>query len=266
MASCCGDRAARAVLRSGGFLRQGVPTIGGCLLVAASACAAHTDRKCVDTAPSASASAAPSASALGPMNSKDAVILSGLANALRDGLPRPRPNQFETPESALQFVLQKLASRDIAGALVAFPVAEHYERVTLKDRVKFTGMLAAGTVPLDDDPYGRLSHALSMYMADYRQIAFKVLSDNSGGVVTVTEANMSAVLQEFDGARLKALQVISIKNTHPESRHEPNPIDRAMGVTEKTMRDVTVKLDDRQIVVTASIGRIVDNWRVLSMF
>jgi hypothetical protein len=46
---------------------------------------------------------------------------------LRDGVPRPRPNQFETPESVLQFVFQRIASRDIAGSLVAFPVVEYYE-------------------------------------------------------------------------------------------------------------------------------------------
>jgi hypothetical protein len=235
--------------------------IGGFLAAAASACAAQTDGKCV------CAAAPPSASAPAPPNggSHDADVLTGLVNALRDNIPRPRPNQFETPESVLQFVFQKIASRDMAGSLVAFPVAEYSERVTLKDYVKYTGSFAPGKYPLDDDRYGRLSHAISSYLATYSEVALKVLSDKSGGTVMVKESNMQAFLHEFDGARLKALQVVAIKNTHPESPPEVNPIDQAMGVTEKTMRQVTVSLEGREVVVTALIGRIADNWRVLFM-
>jgi hypothetical protein len=185
---------------------------------------------------------------------------------LSQGIPKPRPKQFETPDSVIQFVFQKIASRDMAGSLVAFPPAEYYERVTLKDVVKFTGVLAPSTYPLDDDQYGRFNHALMKYLSDYRQISLKVLSDDSGGAITVTESNRAAVLDQFDGGRLKALQVLAIKDTHPESPPKVSPIDEAMGVTEKRLREVTIKLDDREVVVIAIVGRIADNWRVLNLF
>jgi hypothetical protein len=252
-------------------LRRSFSTIGGCLLLVASACAAHTDCKCLETAASPAASAAAPlapASAPAPTNggSSDALLLAGLANTLRDGIPRPHPKQFETPESALQFVFEKVASRDIAGSLVAFPVAEYYERVKLEDHIKYVGVFAPRTYPLDDDTYGRLSHALSIYLGSYRLIALKVLSDDSDGAITVTEHNTQAVLHEFDGARLKALRVVAIKDTHPESPPQLSPIDQAMGVTDKVLREVSVKLEDREVVVTALVGRVATNWRVLNMF
>jgi hypothetical protein len=77
---------------------------------------------------------------------------------------------------------------------------------------------------------------------------------------------MQAFLHEFDGARLKALQVVSIKDTHPESPPKVSSIDEAMGVTSKVMREATIKLENRQVVVIAVLGRIADNWRVLFMF
>jgi hypothetical protein len=117
--------------------------------------------------PLASAPAAASASAPAEPKS-DAALLIGLNKALADGVPRPQPHQFETPESVLQFVFQKIASRDIAGSLVAFPVIEYYERVTLEDYVKYVGHFSPGQYPLDDDLHGRLNRALTSYSATCR--------------------------------------------------------------------------------------------------
>ncbi|HEX2876959.1 MAG TPA: hypothetical protein VHP33_37155 [Polyangiaceae bacterium] len=192
--------------------------------------------------------------------------LPSLVRVLGQGIPKPRPKQFETPDSVIRFTFEKIASRDMGGALVAFPAAEYYERVRLKDVVKFIGVMAPSTYPLDDDQYGRFNHALVKYLGDYRQISLKVLSDDSGGAITVTEANTASVLREFDGGRLNALQVLAIKDTHPESPPKISPIDEAMGVTEKLLREVRVKLEDREVVVIAIVGRIGDNWRVLSLF
>jgi hypothetical protein len=77
---------------------------------------------------------------------------------------------------------------------------------------------------------------------------------------------MQAFLREFDGARLKSLQVLAIKDTHPESPPKLSPIDEAMGVTSKVMREATVKLETREVVIIAILGRTADNWRVLNMF
>jgi hypothetical protein len=97
------------------------------------------------------------------------------------------------------------------------------------------------------------------------QISLKVLSDDGGGAITITETNAARVLHEFDGARLNALQVLAIKDTHPESPPKISPIDEAMAVTDKLLREVTVELD-REVVVIAIVGRIGDNWRVLNLF
>jgi quinolinate synthase len=59
--------------------------------------------------------------------------------------------------------------------------------------------------------------------------------------------------------------VLAIKDTHPESPPKISPIDEALGVTDKLLREVTVKLD-REVVVIAIVGRIGDNWRVLNLF
>jgi hypothetical protein len=211
------------------------PALGGCLL-AVTSCAAHThtEQTCV-----------------APTDAK--------------GIPRPQPHQFETPESALQFLFGKIASRDLAGSLAAFPVVEHYERVTIKDYVAYTGMFLPGKYPLDDDWYDRLSHALSLYMSQYREVALKLLSDRSGEAIPVQPENMAAFLREFDGARLKALQVVAIKETRPGYRPPPNPIDKAIGVTEKRMYDVKTHLEKRDVTIMATVGRVADNWRVLSL-
>jgi hypothetical protein len=148
----------------------------------------------------------------------------------------------------------------------AFPIVERYERVTLEHHIKYVGTFAPRTYPLDDDLPGRLNFALMSYLSDYRLLGLKLLSDQSDGAITVTDENLQAVLREFDGSRLKALEVVAIKNTHPERPPAINVIDQAMGITEKTMREVTVKLEDHQLVVHATVGRLADNWRVLSLF
>lgn len=251
-------------------MRQYFSAVGGCLLAVTFGCAAQGDCKCAEAAvPRAASPAAPSAAsaaALPIAPSDQTTDLPSLVRVLRQGIPKPRSKQFETPDSVIRFTFEKIASRDMGGTLVAFPAAEYYERVRLKDVVKFIGVMAPSTYPLDDDQYGRFNHALVNYLGTYRQISLKVLSDESGGAITITEANAASLLHEFDGARLNALQVLAIKDTHPESPPKISPIDEAMGVSDKLLREVTVKLEDREVVVIAIVGRIGDNWRVLNLF
>jgi len=83
-----------------------------------------------------------------------------LAAAVLGGIPRPKPREFETPERVLGFLVETIASRNIAESLAAFPIVEHAERVTLKDRLEFTHYLSPTNEPLDDDRYARLHDAL----------------------------------------------------------------------------------------------------------
>lgn len=233
-------------------------------MVVASACAAHPDCKCAAVAPPACAAATPASSASAAPRS-DAAVLGDLLNAVRNGVPRPQPNQFPTPESVIELVFQKIASRDPTGSLVAFPVVEAYERVTLADYVKYVGVYSA-QYPLDDDKYGRLSRAISGYLGDYTRTALKILSEQSDGAVTVKEENMQDFLREFDGKRLKALQVVAIDEVPGAGPLPPNVIDQAMGVTEKAMRKVTLRLEAREVLVDVIVARIDGNWRVLNLY
>jgi hypothetical protein len=231
-----------------------VLALGGGLLAVLS-CTAHTDQKCV-------APAAPS-----PASGPGTVAVPGtdtaLAKTLLAGIPRPAPKQFATPQSVLAFLFQQIANRGVVESLAAFPVVEHYERVTIKDYVKYTGMIVPGQYPLDDDWYDRLSHALAYYMSQVHQVALGVLTERAGCAVSVGENDLAGVLHELDGARLRALQVVAMKPVQPESPRPLNPIDQAIGVTEKKVFEVTVRLENREVRVVATVGRVGDNWRVL---
>ena len=163
----------------------------------------------------------------------------------------------------LGFLFEKIASRDMAGSLAAFPVVEHSERVTLKEYVEYVGSFAPGTYPLDDDPYGRLNHVLTGYLAEYRQVTLRILTDNTNARSLPPGSDLSGFLREFDGSRLKALKVASMKELRPESRPEIGSIDRAIGVTEKRAFSATIALDQRTVEVTGFVGRVAGDWRVL---
>jgi hypothetical protein len=231
-----------------------------CLPVLAS-CATHTDQRCVCPAqPSAVAVAEPTANANAPtVPTTD----TSLAKALLAGIPRPAANQFPSPESAMQFLFQQVATRNMVEALRAYPVVEHYERVKLKDYAEYVGHVAASQYPLDDDWYGRLSRTLASYLTDYRMLALRILTDNPDRSVSVTSQNMPDFLRELDGSRLKALRVVSIKPTDPAKAPEINSIERAIGITEKKYFDVILGLESREVKATVVVGRLTDNWRVL---
>jgi hypothetical protein len=238
----------------GGGVRPIVLTLVGWLSV--SSCAAQPEPKCAERAAPSEAKA-PSASDDGPPD---------LIRTLLDGIPRPTPGQFDTPERALGFLIEKIASRDIAGSLAVFPVVEHAERVTLKDYAEYTGVVAPGMYPLDDDPHARFTHALANYLGAYRQVALRILTDDTGTRVVPPGSDPTAFLRELDGSRLKALKVLSMTELRPESRPPITPIDRAIGVTEKRAFSATVALDQRTVEVTAFVGRVASDWRVLFVF
>jgi hypothetical protein len=223
------------------------------------------------------------------------------------GIPQPKRGQFDTPERVLGFLVETLASRDIAESLAAFPIVEQAERVTLKDRLEFTYHFSPAAHPLDDDPYarlndaafpvveqfeqvrlkdyqeytggfsprnypvddaayGRLSYSLNYYLAVYRGVSLRILTNDTSSVRSLPPgSDLSGLLHEFDGSRLKALDVTSIKELRPEARPQPNTVDRAMGVMEKRWFSATIALDQRTVELTGFVGRIADNWRVLSV-
>jgi hypothetical protein len=97
-------------------------------------------------------------------------------------------------------------------------------------------------------------------------VSLRILTDDTGSVRSLPPgSDLSGVLHEFDGSRLKALNVTSIKELRPESRPEPNAVDRAMGVTEKRSFSATIALDQRTIELIGFVGRIAGDWRVLSV-
>ncbi len=222
--------------------------------LAVSSCAAHPEPKCPERK-------APPSDSKTPPASRDAP--TDLTKALLAGIPRPTPGQFDTPERAFGFLLEKIASRDIAGSLAVFPVIEHSERVTLKDYVEYTGRVAPGMYPLDDDPHARLSHALASYLAQCREVALRILTDDTQTHVVPPGSDPSAFLRELDGSRLKAMKVVSVKELRSESPPEITPIDRAIGVSEKRAFSAMVTLDQRTVDVTAFLGRVAGDWRVL---
>jgi hypothetical protein len=133
----------------------------------------------------------------------------------------------------LRFLFEKVASRDLVGSLVAFPVVEHFERVRLKDYQEYTGGFSPKNYPQDDARYGRLGYSLNRYMATYREVSLRILSDDADGVRSLPPgSDLSGVLHEFDGSRLGALRVTSIQELEPEARPRLNAVDRALGVAE----------------------------------
>jgi hypothetical protein len=228
-----------------------------------SSCAAHVEPKC-----GAAADAGTSQRRLDPSESKVAhatpeaaadVVARSLA-----AIPRPVSGQFDTPERVLRFLFEKVASRDLAGSLAAFPVVEQFERVRLKDYREHTGGFSPRGYPLDDARYGRLSYSLKYYLAAYRGVSLRILSDDTGSVRSLPPgSDLSGVLHEFDGSRLRALRVASIQELRPEARPEPNAVDRALGVTEKRLFSATIALEQRTVELTSFVGLIAGDWRVL---
>lgn len=236
--------------------RSSVLTLVGGLSL--SACAAHVEPKCAEPTLQRDSKVAPASS--------DPEVAADPVSAVLAAIPRHASGQFDTPERVLGFLFEKVASRDLVGSLAAFPVVEQYERVRLEDYQEYTGGFSPKNYPLDDAPYARLSFSLNSYLAAYRGISLRILTDDPGGVRSLAPgSDASDLVRDLDGARLKALQVTSINEPHPEARPELTPIDRAMGVTEKRMFSATIALDERTIELTGFVGRIAGDWRVLSV-
>jgi hypothetical protein len=188
-----------------------------------------------------------------------------LAMAVLGGIPRPKPGEFETPERVLGFLVETIASRNIAESLAAFPIIEQAERVTLKDRIEFTYYLSPTIEPLDDDRYARLNDALVKYLAQYYSVALQLYGNEATARPVAPGGDAVGMLHELDGPRL-ALKVASIEEVGTDSSPELSSIDRAIGVTEKRVFKMTVALDQRRVEVLSIVGRVADNWRVLSLF
>ncbi|MES1188005.1 MAG: hypothetical protein ABUL60_29580 [Myxococcales bacterium] len=181
-------------------------------------------------------------------------------------IPRPTAGQFDSPERVLRFLFEKVASRDLVGSLVAFPVVEHFERVRLKDYQEYTGGFSPKNYPQDDAPYGRLGYSLNRYMATYREVSLRILSDDVDGVRSLPPgSDLSGALRELDGSRLGALRVASLQELEPESRPQLNAVDRALGVTEKRCFTARIALEQRTVGFTSFVGLIAGDWRVLSV-
>lgn len=249
-------------------LRALAPTLATWLAV--SACAARAPVKPDVASPAACAEHATPSSSPAPAPSQNAAdreaTTQRLTKTLLDSIARPTPGQFDTPERVLGFLFEKVASRDLAGALAAFPVVEEAERVTRKDLVEYLGATAAETHPPDSDARGRLNYALARRLQDYRELSVRVLSDNSGGVVSIPPGtDPTDALREFDGSRLKALKVTSLKEVKPASPPVISAVDRAIGVTEKRFYEATIELEQRTIRVSGFVGLVAGDWRVLSV-
>jgi hypothetical protein len=230
-----------------------------------SSCAAHVEPKCGMGADSATAQSRPEQSGSNVARATPEAAGDVVARSLA-AIPRPASGQFDSPERVLRFLFEKVASRDLAGSLAAFPVVEHFERVRLKDYHEYTGGFSPRGYPQDDARYGRLSYSLKSYLAAYRGVSLRILSDDTGSVRSLPPgSDLSGVLHEFDGSRLRALRVVSIQELRPEARPEPNAVDRALGVTEKRLFSATIALEQRTVELTGFVGLIAGDWRVLSV-
>jgi hypothetical protein len=176
------------------------------------------------------------------------------------------PGQFDTPERVLGFLIERLASRDLAGALSSFPVLEQAERVTLKDRVEYAYHFSPNTIPLDDDRYGRLTDAMVKYLVQARMVALPIYGAGDGddaNPMSVPSGGRAAdPLHELDGPPL-ALKVVSIEDPNPSSPPQLSSIDRALGVTEKRAFKMVVAVDQRTVQLGGFVGRVDGDWRIL---
>lgn len=252
-------------------MRSIILTLVGWLSV--SACAAHVDPKCAEQTVPSDSKAEPTtrdAASEASAGAGAGTAADRLVRAVLGGIPQPTPGQFDTPERVLGFLVERLASRDLAGSLSAFPVLEQAERVTLKDRVEYVYHFSPSTYPLDDDRYARLNDALVHYLAQSHTVALQIYGDGDGDG---DDANSTPVppggraagpLHELEGPPL-ALKVVSIEQVTPESPPQLSPIDRALGVTEKRAFKMVVALDQRSVAVTGFVGRVDGDWRILSM-
>lgn len=246
-----------------GDVRAIVLTLVGWL--SASACAAHVEPKCAEQ-PVASDSKAAPAGRGAAREASTGTAADRLVRALLGGIPRPLPGQFGTPERVLGFLVERLASRDLAGALSSFPVLEQAERVTLKDRVEYAYHFSPNTFPLDDDRYGRLSDAMVQYLVQARMIALPIYGAGDEGdanPMSVPSGGRAAgPLHELDGLPL-ALKIVSIEDPNPGSPPQLSSIDRALGVTEKQAFKMVVAVDQRTVQLGGFVGRIDGDWRIL---
>ncbi|MES1188006.1 MAG: hypothetical protein ABUL60_29585 [Myxococcales bacterium] len=239
--------------------------VGWCLV---SACAAHVEPKCSERPVQRDSKPAPAGDDPASRTSEDLGAGSAadrLATAVLGGIPRPKPREFETPERVLGFLVETLASRNIAKSLAAFPIVEHAERVTLKDRLEFTHYLSPTNEPLDDDRYARLHDALVKYLAQDYAVAQQLYGNEASARSVAPGRDAAGMLHELDGPRL-ALKVASMEEVGNDAPQELSSIDRAIGVTEKRVFKMTVALDRRLVEVLSVVGRVDDNWRVLSLF
>lgn len=237
----------------------GVSLAGWVLLVS---CAAHVEPK-VEAAPVGACSerATPSSAPEPPVS--HAAAGDRLTQAVLDGIPRPKPGQFDTPERVLGFLFETIASRDLAASLAAFPVVEHADRVTLKDYVQYTYSFSPERYPLDDDHYGRLNQALAGYMAGYYWVALRILTDGAQAPSAAPGGNSASFLQAFEGPPLKGLKVVSMTEVSADARPKLSSIDRAIGVTEKRAYQTRLEIEQRKLDVISTVGRIDGDWRVL---
>ncbi|HXU03752.1 MAG TPA: hypothetical protein VN903_22455, partial [Polyangia bacterium] len=150
------------------------------------------------------------------------VSASGNQPALRDavlsGIRRPAPRQFAEPEAVVRFVLQQVAARDFSEVTRAFPILESYERITPEVYAKMSTTLPEKIAPqekitpLDDGAYDRLITIVNRSLNEYREVGNKLLADELAAYgAGDREKRIAETLRLYDGARLKGLQVVSIK-------------------------------------------------------
>lgn len=248
-----------------GDVRSSIFALIGWLSV--SACAAQVEPKCAELPVVRDSNAARAGRYAATKDSAGAAgrtAADRLVTALLGGIPRPTPGQFRTPEHVLGFLVERLASRDLAGALSSFPVVEHAERVTLKDRVEYAYHFSPNTYPLDDDRYGRLSDAVVQYLVQARMVALPIYGDGNDANPTSVPPGGRTVgpLHEFDGPPV-ALKIASIGDPSPDSPPQLNSIDRALGVTEKRAFKLVIAVDQRTVELGGFVGRVDGDWRIL---
>ena len=242
-------------------MRAIVLTLVGWLSV--SACAAHVEPKCAEPPVASDSKAAPAGSGAA-REASAGTAADRLVRAVLGGIPRPMPGQFGAPERVLGFLVERLASRDLAGALSSFPVLEQAERVTLKDRVEYVYHFSPNTFPLDDDRYGRLSDAMVQYLVQARMVALPIYGagDDTSPMSVSSRGRAAGPLHEFDGPPM-ALKIVSIEDPNPDSPPQLSSIDRALGVTEKRAFKMVVAVDQRTVELGGFVGRIDGDWRIL---